>query len=261
MQQQLVWAAGRPREEDNLLLAQSDTEAYFGRLGKAREFSQRASDSAMRAEAAETAAQWYAHSAVREAEFGNGNEARQNANAGLALVAGKDVRNLAALALARAGDVAQAHELAETLNADFPRNTIVQGYWLPAIRAAIEIHGKYGTRAVEILRTAAPYELGQSQPFWAGMMYPVYLRGQAYLLTQQGPAAAAEFQKIIEHRGLVLNFPLGALARLGLARSYAHQGDTAKARSAYQEFLSLWKEADSDIPILRQARAEYAKLQ
>jgi tetratricopeptide (TPR) repeat protein len=261
MQQQLAWAAGRAGEEDWLLSAQSDTEAYFGRLGKAREFSQRAIDSANRANAKETAALWYVHAAVREAEFGNETSARQNAMAGLALVVGKDVRNVAALALARAGDAAQAGRLAETLNKDFPRNTIVQGYWLPAIHAAIEIDRKNGTEAVKILQTAAPYELAQSQPFQMGMMYPVYLRGQAYLLARQGKAAAAEFQKMIDHRGLVLNFPLGALARLGLGRAYALEGDKVRARKTYGEFLDLWKGADPDIPILTQAKAEYAKLQ
>jgi serine/threonine protein kinase/predicted Zn-dependent protease len=261
MQQQLAWAAGRPGEEDWLLSAQSDTEAYFGRLAKAREFSQRAIDSAKRADAKETAALWQVNAAMREAEFGNASSARLNAMAGLALVPGKDVRSLAALALARAGDAAQAQKLFDTLNKDFPQNTIVQGYWLPAIRAAMELNTKNAARAMEILKTAVPLELGQSQPFNVGMLYPVYLRGQAYLLARQGKEAAAEFQKMVDHRGIVLNFPLGALARLGLARSYALQGDSAKTRTAYLEFLNFWKDADPDIPILKQAKAEYAKLQ
>src|SRR5438128_2144596 len=218
MQQQLAWAAGRPGEEDWLLSAQSDTEAYYGRLAKAREFSQRAIDSAKRADARETAALWQVNAAVREAEFGNASSARHDATAALALVPGKDVRSVAALALARAGDAALAQKLFDTLNKDFPKDTIVQACWLPAIQAAIEINGKNGTRAVEILKTAAPYELGQSEPFQVGMMYPAYLRGEAYLLARQGKEAAAEFQKIVDHRGLVLNFPLGELARLGLAR-------------------------------------------
>jgi len=261
MQQQLAWAAGRSGEEDGLLSAQSDTEAYFGRLAKAREFSQRAVDSARRADAKETAALWQVNAALREAEFGNTSSARQDAMVALALVPGREVRSVAALALARAGDAAQAQKLADSLNKEFPQNTIVQGYWLPAIRAAIELNAKNTTKAVELLKTAAPYELGTCEPFPFGMMYPVYLRGQGYLVARQGKEAAAEFQKMIDHRGIVLNFPLGALARLGLARAYVLQGDTAKARSAYQDFLTLWKDANPDIPILKQAKAEYAKLQ
>ncbi|HET7185042.1 MAG TPA: protein kinase [Terriglobales bacterium] len=260
MQQQLAWAAGRSGEEDWLLSAQSDTEAYFGRLSKAREFSQLAAESALRADAKETAALWKANAALREAELGHATAARQYALAALALVAGRDVSSLAALALARGGDTVRAQKLADTLNKEFPDNTIVQGYWLPSIHASIEMAGKRPDRALEILRPAALYELGQPQPFNLGTMYPVYLRGQAYLLNHQGKEAAAEFQKIIDHRGIVLNFPTGALGHLGLARAYALQGDTPKARAAYQDFLTLWKEAEPDLPVLQQAKAEYAKL-
>jgi tetratricopeptide (TPR) repeat protein/predicted Ser/Thr protein kinase len=265
MQQQLAWAAGRSGEEDWLLSAQSDTEAYFGRLSKAREFSQRAVESARRADAKETTALWQAYAALREAELDYPSSARQSALAALALVPGRDVKSVAALALARAGDAAQAQKLAASLNKDFPLNTIVQGYWLPAIRAATELNSQNKANAakakiIELLQPAATYELGQSQPFVVGMMYPVYLRGQAYLLAGKSKEAAAEFQKIVDHRGIVLNFPLGALARLGLARAYALQGESAKARAAYEEFLTLWKDADPDIPLLQQAKAEYAKL-
>ncbi len=239
---------------------QSDTEAYGGRLARARELSQRAIELARQADAREPAALWHVHAAVREAEFGNLNAARQHAAAGLALLPGRAVRNVAALVLARTGDVAQARQLAKALNDDFPRGTIVQGYWLPSIGAAIELHGGNGARALELLQTAAPYELGEPHPFAVGMMYPVYLRAQAYLLTRQSKEAVAEFQKLIDRRGIVLNFPLGALARLGLGRAYALGGDTPKARAAYAEFLELWKSADPDIPVLRQARAEYAAL-
>lgn len=260
MQQQLAWAAGRPGEEDWLLSAQADTEAYFGRLVSAREFSQRAISSGTHAGAEEAAALWQVDAALREAEFGNRDPARQNALAALALLPGRDVKSMAGLALARAGETVQAHKLAEVLNKEFPLHTIMQGYWLPCIRAAIEINAKNPASALQILRSAPPYELGQSQPFQLGMLYPVYLRGQAYLLAGQGKEAAAEFQKIIDHRGIV-NFPLGALARVGLGRAYVLQGDRANARSAYQEFLTLWKDADPDIPILNEAKAEYAKLQ
>jgi serine/threonine protein kinase/tetratricopeptide (TPR) repeat protein len=261
MQQQLAWAGGRPGEEDWLLTAQSDTEAYFGRLVKAREFSRRAVDSARRADAKETAALWQAYAALHEAEFGNSTAARQQAMTALGLMPGKDVRSLAALALARAGDGAQAQKLADGLNKEFPLNIILQGYWLPSIRAAIELNAKNSAKALEGLQAASPYELGQSQPINLGMLYPVYLRGQSYLMARQGKEAAAEFQKIMDHRGIVLNYPLGALARIGLARAYAIEGDSAKARTTYLEFLNFWKDADPDIPILQQAKAEYARLQ
>ena len=261
MQQQLAWAAGRRGEEDWLLSAQSDTEAYFGRLAKARGFSRRALESAVRADAKETAALWQVNAALREAEFGNASSAGQNALAALALAPGRDVRSVAALALARAGEAAKAQKLAETLDKDFPQDTIVQGYWLPSIRAANEMNRKNTAKALDVLQTDAPYELAQSQPFQVGMLYPIYLRGQAYLAARQGNEAGAEFQKIIDHRGIVLNFPLGALAHIGLGRAYVLQGNNAAARSAYQDFLTLWKDADPDIPILQQAKTEYAKLQ
>jgi tetratricopeptide (TPR) repeat protein len=261
MQRQLSWAAGRSGEEDWLLSAQSDTEAYFGRLHTAREFTQRAVDSAQRADAKETAALWQVDAAMQEAEVGNVGLARQSALAGLGLVEGRNVRVAAALALARAGDTSKAQELAESLNRDFPQNTIVQGYWLPAILAAIEIHEQNPGKAVHILQTATSYELAQSQPFHVGMLYPVYLRGQAFLLAREGSQAVAEFQKVIDHRGIVLNFPLGALTHLQLGRAYILSGDMVKGKAAYQDFLALWKDADPDIPVLKQAKAEYAKLQ
>jgi hypothetical protein len=218
MQQQLTWAAGRSGEEDWLLSAQVDTEAYHGRLAKSREFSRRAVESAIRADAKETAALWQVNAALLEAEFGNPSSARQNASAAQALApGGRDIRDLAALSLARAGDSAQAQKLAEGLNKEFPLHTIVQGYWLPSIRAAVALKANNAPKALQLLQPAVPYELGQSQPFAVGMMYPLYLRGQAYLLARQGKEAVGEFRKIIEHPGIVLNFPIGALAHLGLA--------------------------------------------
>ena len=214
MQQQLTWAVGRPREEDWLLSAQSDTEAYFGRLANAREFSRRALESALRAQAQETASLWQVNAALREAEFGNPSSAVQDSLAALARAPGRNVLSVAALALGRAGEMAQAQKLAEALNKDFPQDTIVQGYWLSSIRAADEINRKNYARAVEILQTAAPYELGQCEPFQVRMLYPIYLRGHAYLTARRGKEAVAEFQRIIEHRGITTNFPLGALAHL-----------------------------------------------
>ncbi len=261
MRQQVAWATGRPGEEDWLLSTQADTEAYFGRLQKARELSRAAAESARRAEANETAALWRANAALREVEFGNANAARAEAMAAIALVPGKDVRSAAALALARAGDVAQARRLAETLAREFPQNTMIQGYWIPAIRAALEINAANHKAALEILKSAAPLELGQSQPFSLGMMYPVYLRGEAYLHAGRAQDAAAEFQKIIDRPGIVLNFPLGALTHLQIGRAYAAAGEREKARAAYGRFLETWKGADEDVPVLRQAKAEAAKLQ
>jgi eukaryotic-like serine/threonine-protein kinase len=260
MKQQLSWGAGRA-EEHWVLAAQSDTETYFGRLVKAREFSQGAIDSARAEDAKETAAFYQANAALHEAEFRKASSARQQARAALSLTPGQDARAVAALALARAGDIVEARRLAEALGRDFPLNTVVQAYWLPTIRAAIELNGNNSEKAVELLRPATAYELGQPPGSWVGMMYPLYLRGQAYLRMGKGTEAAAEFQKIVDHRGIVLNFPTGALARLGLARAYAMQGDSTKAKMAYQDFLALWKDADPDIPILKEAKAEYAKLQ
>jgi predicted Zn-dependent protease len=261
MRQQLAWAEGRAGEEDWLLATQSDTESYFGRLGNAREFSRRAVDSARRASEAETAAFWFADAALHEAEFGNASSARQNALAALKLTSESDVSTIAALALARGGDTASAKRIADRLEKEFPENTVLQGYWLPSIRAAIELAGRHSDKALDTLKAAAPYELADPVTVYQfGMLYPVYLRGEAYLQARQGQQAAAEFQRIIDHRGIVLNFPLGALARLGLARAYALQGDISQSRSAYQNFLTLWKDADRDVPILQQAKAEYEML-
>jgi hypothetical protein len=140
-------------------------------------------------------------------------------------------------------------------------NTVLKLYWLPTLKAAIELHGGNSAQALLFLEAAAPYELGEPPPLQEGTLYPAYLRGEAYLAAHNGTAAAAEFQKFIDHRGIIINFPLGALAHLGIARAYALSGDTAKAKAAYLDFLTLWKDADPDIPILKEAKAEYAKLQ
>jgi ATP/maltotriose-dependent transcriptional regulator MalT len=179
----------------------------------------------------------------------------------LRLAPGRDVKILAALALARTGDTAQAHTLlAETEKSD-STNTVFKLFWFPVVRAAIDLDAANAEQAAVDLEGAAPYELGTPQQFQLGTMYPVFMRGLAYLRSGKNAQAATEFQKFMDHRGVVVNFSLGALARLGLARSYALTGDTAKAKAAYQDFLSLWKDADPDIPILKEAKAEYAKLQ
>jgi len=168
-----------------------------------------------------------------------------------------------ALALVYAGDAGQAQALADDLDKTFPEGTIVQFNYLPTLRAKLALLRANPQQAVDILRGAAPYELGLpalGSYNWPNL-YPIYVRGEAYLAAHQGNEAAAEFQKILDHRGIVLNEPIGALARLQLGRAYAMQGDTAKARAAYQDFLTLWKDADPGVPILREAKAEYAKLQ
>jgi serine/threonine protein kinase/tetratricopeptide (TPR) repeat protein len=263
MERQVAWAAGKPGAEDVLLSFASDTEAFYGRLSKARALSLRAIDSARRNDQKETAAGWQMNAALREAEFGNVLRARQETSSALAMASTRDVQILAALALARAGALVKAQGIAEDLANRFPHDTLLVSYWLPTINAAIEINRRNPSKAIEALQLAAPYELGEPypQPQAGGFLYPIYVRGQAYLLLHEGSEAAREFRRILDHRSIVMDCPLGALARLGVARAFAMQGHSAESRSTYQEFFSLWKDADSDIPILRQAKAEYAKLQ
>ncbi len=260
MEQELAWGADNPEDQDQLLSAQSDTEAYYGRLSKARDFSRRAVDSAVRADSKETAALWQANAALREAELGNSAAAKQGVTAALALSQGRDVKVEAALALARIGDAPQATALVRELEKSYPTNTLLKLYWLPTINAAIELNKRNASQALVSLEATAPYELGSLPPFQLGTLYPVYVRGQAYLLVHNGTAAAAEFQKLMDHRGIIGNFGTGALAYLQIGRAYTMEGDTVKAKSAYQDFLTLWKDADQDIPILKEAKAEYAKL-
>jgi len=262
MKQQEDWAIGKPGAEDQMLSLESDTEALSGRLGKARELSRQAVESARRSDEKEPAALWQANAAIREALFGNGAAARQNAAAAVALAPGShDAEAQATLAYALAGDTAHAQSLADDLGKRFPQDTVVQSVWLPTIRAQIETGRKNAAQSIELLQAAAPYELGMlSGSATNSCLYPVYVRAEAYLSEQHGAAAAAEFQKILDHRGLLWNCATGALAHLGLARAYTMQGDTAKGRTAYQNFFALWKDADRDVPILIAAKAEYAKL-
>ncbi len=259
---QLVSAAtGKPGAEDLLLAAQADTEGWYGKLKNARELTARAMDSAQHNDAKETAAGYQAEAALREVESGNRKQARAAANAALKLAPNRDVRTITALALGRAGDAAGAEKLAAELDKTFPSDTLVQRYWLPTLRAAVALGRKDPSRAIELLKVSNTIELSSATGDLTVFLCPAYLRGEAYLMLLDGNRAAAEFQKFIDHRGVVMNFPWGALSRLGLARAYAMQGETAKAKIAYQEFLTLWKDADPDIPILKEAKAEYAKLQ
>jgi len=210
----------------------------------------------------ETAALWQLYSALREAEFGNSDRARREVKEGLEIASTRDAQILAALTLARAGDAARAQALAEELQKQFPLNTALNGYWLPSIRGYLEIHRGNAAQALKELEPASRYELGFFPPQCGpgGLIYPAYVRGQAYLLLRQGKESANEFQKLLDHRTMLGNSPLTSLAHLNLGRAYAMQGDSAKARAAYQEFFALWKDADPDIPVLKQANSEFAKL-
>jgi len=260
MERQVAWEAGRPGEEDQMLNIHADTQTYYGRLNKARDLARRAADSAVRTGAKETAAQWLGFQALREAELGNVTAARQGVTRALALAPGRGVKVLAALALARTGETSQSRTILEALQKSDPTNTYLKVYWFPVIEASIAMAQQAPDRTIVALEPSVPYELGGPPPALTGVMYPAYIRGLAYLAQKNGPAAAAEFQKFPDHPGNVQNFPLGVLAHLGLARAYALSGDTAKAKTAYQDFLNLWKDADPDIPILKEAKAEYSKL-
>ena len=260
MQQQVAWASERPGAEDWLLSAESDTAAYFGRLSKAHDFSQSAADSAKRSGTAETAALWEMNEALRLGELGYPDRARREASRALTLAEEPDVKLMAALVFARSDDAADAGRLADSLNRGFPSNTLMQSYWLSTIRAAIQLDGANCARAIELLRQTKPYELGTTDIFQVGTMYPVYLRGLIYLKDGQADSAAAEFQRILDHRGVVVNFVFSALAHLQLARARALSHDDDSSRKAYRDFLTLWRGADPEVPILKQAKAEYAKL-
>ena len=263
IQRQAAWAMGKPQAENMMLSAQADTEAYFGRLGHARELAQQAVESASQNNQQETAGEWQMNAALREAEFGNEARARQQIEGLVAKSPNREMQILGALALARAGDSGRAEQMADDLAKRFPADTAVNRYWLPAIRGAIEINRKNPAKAIEILSSSVPYELGNPLPQIeiGAYFYPIYVRGQSYLLLRDGEKAAAEFQKYLSHPGIVVNCPLAALAHLQLGRAYTLARDSVKARSAYQDFLALWKDADRDAPILNQAKAEYAKLQ
>ncbi len=258
MQKQLQQAAGMPRTEDVLLSAQADTEAYYGQLDRARMYSQSATESAQRADATEAAADWKAQQALREVETANLPKAKRAIQKALALNSGRDVRIFAALALARAGEVAQAQQLANDLNHEFPLDTMLQNYALPTIRAAIQLQQNKPLIAIETLEVSRPYDLGQGSLTY---MYPTYLRGEAYLKTGQAEKASIEFRKMIDHPGVMANFVTAALAHLQLARAQAALGDKQIARGAYDQFFALWKSADPDVLTLIEARNEYARLQ
>ncbi len=260
MQEQVAWASGKPGTEDWFFSAESDTAAYYGRLSRADDFSRRAVESAVQSGAPETAAGWLANAALRSAEFGDTISARRQASQALALSSGLGVRILVALAYARSGDQVHAQRLAHALTQEYPANTLLQGYWLPTIRASLALNHRNAAHAVELLRPAFPYEFAETWQFQFGTMYPVYVRGLAYLRAGQAEEASAQFQKMFDHRSLTVNFPLASLAYLQYGRARAMCHDEHRARKAYEDFFSLWKGADPNIPVLKQAQAEYAKL-
>jgi tetratricopeptide (TPR) repeat protein len=249
---------GKPFFDGVAGVFQADTARYNGQFAKARELSQRAVDS-LRVDEKETAAAVQAEGALQEALAGNMSLAKQGANAALRLSNGRDASWLSVLALALAGDSGQAARLTGDLAKRFPEDTLVQTQYLPMIRAASALTAGSPQNAIQDLASTVPYELGENRASMS--LGPAYFRGQAYLAAKQGASAAAEFQKILDHPGILTNEPIGPLAHLGLGRAYALAGDKAKAAAAYQDFLALWKDADPDIPILKEAKAEYAKLQ
>ena len=249
--------------EDWLSHHESFVLAYNGRLREARKMSTQAAELAEQAGHRERAALFETGAALREAFFANATAARQRASSALALAKDREVEYGAALALALAGSSSRAQALADDLEKNFPEDTSVRFSYLPVLRSVLALNRRQRSRAIEVLESAAPYELGTPrsnlQGFF-GALYPVYVRGEAYLAAGRGTEATAEFQRILDHRGIVISDVIGALARLQLARGYAIAGDKDKARSAYQDFLNLWKDADPDIPILEQAQREFAKL-
>jgi tetratricopeptide (TPR) repeat protein/predicted Ser/Thr protein kinase len=260
MSEQAAWFGDKPDVENEMLALRSETEAYSGHLHKARELSRQAVDSALRTSNKEAASVWQLEGAFREELFGEPDVRGQTA-AAVALL-GQDALTLGAFVLARSGDTNRVEPLLRDLQKRFPSHTMVQSYWLPTIRAQMALVKKHPQEAVDLLQAPMPIELGeplstQGPP----CLYAIYLRGEAYLAAGDGSAAAVEFRKVIDHRRITWSCATGAVARLELGRANALSGDKRKARAAYQDFLTLWQDADPDIPILKAAKAEYAKLQ
>jgi DNA-binding winged helix-turn-helix (wHTH) protein/tetratricopeptide (TPR) repeat protein len=258
MARQVAAASGKPGIEDQMLALQADTDAYYGQLQKARELSQSAHDSANAGGAPETATLWQLLGALHQAELGDPQLARKQVAAALATSSGKTAQILAALVLARSGDRKPAESLADELVKKYPDDTLINDYWVPSVRAAVALDEKNPSAAIDALRPAAPYETGAPSP--GVTFYPVYLRGLAYLQQGQGEQAAAEFNKMLKYPGVILNLSIASLVHLQLARAEAMSGNREAARKSYEEFLQLWKDADADLALLKQAQAEYAKL-
>ena len=261
MDRELAYARENKEVESWILYFESGTHSYYGRQSKARDFITLASAKALAQNQKETAAGYAAEAALREALFGNTALARQSIQKTLANSVGQDVQAAAALTYAFTGDQQKAQALADAMAKQFPQNSLVQFNYLPAIRARIALDAGHPDEALDLLKPARPYELGQPAQIMLLNLYPVYIRGEAYLAAHDNKAAIGEFQEILEHPGMSVNEPIAALAHLGIARAHAAQGDKDRARSSYQDFLSLWKEADPALAILKHAKAEYAGLQ
>ena len=273
MEQQVAWAEAQGSSDDVVQIMYSyaaDTEAYQGRVRGFREYSDKAIDGAKNAGEEEASALWLAKKAQWEAELGYTDAARREAKSALARALTRDVKSMAGLALARTGDSKHAVELADELEREFPERSFIRLYWVNTTRAAIEINQGNPARAIEFLEATRPYEASGSTIMQPTTLYPAFVRGEASLAMGDGDKAATEFKKFIDHPGMLANCPLAALARLGLARAYAMQSkpstgadaDLARTRAlaAYKDFLTLWRDADPEIPIYKQAKAEYAKL-
>jgi hypothetical protein len=260
MEQQAAATVGIPGIEDQMFFLQSETAADGGQFAKARELTRQAADSARRAEEKENAAEYAGHNSLREALVGKADWAKEDAQSALAKIRGKHGEGFSAIAFALAGDSADANTSINDLTKRFPQDTVVQTQYLPMARAALALKSGNAQAALDALSAATPYELGHTNDVFTFALYPVYLRGEAYLAAKNGTAAAGEFQKVLDHSGIVGNEPIGALARLGLGRAYALSGDSAKAKGAYRDFFALWQNADPDVPLLTQAQAEFAVL-
>jgi eukaryotic-like serine/threonine-protein kinase len=257
MAKQVAWGKGQVGVEDNFLNGEAGTNAYFGRMTKSRDFARRAADSAVSAGEKETAAGYIGNAAVRDALDGDKVRAAELTTATLAMSKGRDVLPLAAMTYALTNDSTRAQSLADDLSKRYPQDTLVQAIYLPTIRAQIALNHGDPQKALDSL---APYEK-YDRATWQLALIQIYIRGEAILAQKNGQAAAAEFQRLLDNRSVNPNESFPALAQLGLARAYALSGDSAKARTAYQDFLAIWKDADPDLPILKQAKSEYAKLQ
>jgi len=262
MHREMEWSVGKAGGEDAMLALQADTEAYAGRLKKARELSRRAVEVAQQTQLPEPAAIWQGIAALREAAYGNLAEARVDAEKAVQIAPNsRDTQTLASLVFARSGDLRRSQTMLDDLAAANVSNTVVQSAWIPTIRAQMALMNQKPSQAEELLETVKPFERGQLIGNLSySCMAPVYLRGEAFLGSKQGPQALAEFQKLLDSRGIVGNCWSGALAFLGQARAQVSTGATNAARNSYQRFFDLWKTADADVPILKTARAEFAKL-
>lgn len=260
MEREAAGVEKRAGYEDQMLNYEADTALYRGQIEKARILSRRAVESARKNDDKEAATIYAAQAAVREALVGYADLARQQAHAVQAPSNSRDAESLSAIAFALAGDFTEAKRLADDLTRRFPEDTIVQFTYLPVIHAAGLFEGGARTAASDSLTTTTPYELGGNLLTLNFILYPVYVRGEGYLASKNGPAAIAEFEKILDHPGAVRTEPIGALARLQLGRAYLLSGNQDRAKNCYQDFFTLWKDADPDIPLLKQAKAEYAKL-